>query len=176
MTPAIRRLALIAHVVTSVGWFGAVVAFLVLAVAGLLGEDTQRLRGAYVGMDLIGWSVIVPLSLASLLTGLILSLGTEWGVFRHYWVSIKLVINVLASGVLLLHMVIVHQVAEAASRSTWTGDELRGIRTRLIGDAAAAAIVLLVATALSVLKPRGLTGRGRRLRRERADGTAGLGR
>ena len=172
MTPVIRRLALITHVVASVGWLGAVAVFFVLAVAGLLGDDMQRVRGAYVGMDLIGWSVIVPLSLASLLTGLVLSLGTEWGVLRHYWVSIKLVINVVASGVLLLHMVMVRRVAEAAIRSTWTGDDLRGIRARLIGDAAAAAIVLLVATALSVLKPRGLTGRGRRLRRERSGATA----
>ena len=42
------------------------------------------MRGAYLAMDLIGWFVIVPLSLASLLTGLVQALGTTWGLFRHY--------------------------------------------------------------------------------------------
>ena len=164
MTPPVRRLTLITHVITSVGWLGAVAAFLALALAGWLGADAPRVRGAYLAMDLIGWTVIVPLSLASLATGLILSLGTEWGVLRHYWVEIKLVINVLASAVLMLHMVAVRRLADAALGAAWTGDDLRGVRAQLLGDAAAAAIVLVIATVLSVLKPRGLTGRGRRLR------------
>ncbi|MDQ6901046.1 MAG: hypothetical protein M3072_16375, partial [Candidatus Dormibacteraeota bacterium] len=86
MTPSLRKFALTAHVTCSVGWLGAVAGFLALAVAGLTSRDAQMVRGTYLAMDVTGWFVIVPLSFASLLTGLISSLGTPWGLFRHYWV------------------------------------------------------------------------------------------
>lgn len=77
MNPSLRKFVLTAHIVSSVGWLGAVAAFLALAVAGLSGQDAQKVRAAYIAMDLIGWLVIVPCSLASLLTGLVQSLGTK---------------------------------------------------------------------------------------------------
>ena len=104
MTPGLRKFALTAHVTTSVGWLGAVAAFLALAIAGLTSQDAHLLRAAYLAMELTAWSIIVPLSLASPLTGLVQSLGTPWGLFRHYWVLVKLLITIPASIVLLLHM------------------------------------------------------------------------
>ena len=104
MTPRLRKFALTAHVTSSVGWLGAVAGFLALAVAGLTSQDAQMVRAADLAMELTGWFVIVPLSLASLLTGLVMSLGTRWGLFRHYWVLAKLLINVFATIVLLGHM------------------------------------------------------------------------
>ena len=98
MTPRLRKFALTAHVVSSVGWLGAVAAFLALAVAGLTSRDAQVVRAAYLAMDLIARLVIVPAALASLLTGFVQSLGTPWGLFRHYWVLAKLLITVLADG------------------------------------------------------------------------------
>lgn len=86
MPPALRRFALVTHVSASVGWLGAVVAFLALAVIGVTSRDPQRAQSAYLMMEPIGWYVIVPFNLASLVTGLISSLGTTWGLFRHYWV------------------------------------------------------------------------------------------
>ncbi len=86
MRPGLRKLTLTAHVVSSVGWLGAVVAYLALSIAGLTSADPQRIRAAYIAMELVGWWGIVPLSTSSLLTGLLQSLGTAWGLFRHYWV------------------------------------------------------------------------------------------
>jgi hypothetical protein len=166
MGPVTRKVALTAHVATSVGWLGAVAAFLALAVAGLAGEDTQRVRGAYVAMEVTGWWVIVPLCFASLATGVVQSLGTPWGLFRHYWVAIKLLLTALSTVVLLIHMRPISRVAGvAAVRPLATGD-LRAVRVQLTVDAGAALVVLLVATTLSVVKPRGLTARGRRVLRE----------
>ncbi|KOF17197.1 hypothetical protein AC244_18505 [Ensifer adhaerens] len=85
MTPLVRKVALIA---TSVGSLGAVAGFLALAVAGLASEDTQTMTSVYVAMDVIARSVILPLIFASLMTGLIQSLGTTWGLFRHCWVLV----------------------------------------------------------------------------------------
>ena len=69
MTPGLRGFALGAHVACSVGWFGSALAFLALAVVGLTSQDAQTVRSAYLATELLTWSVIVPLSLASLLTG-----------------------------------------------------------------------------------------------------------
>lgn len=100
MTPGIRKLALTAHVVSSVGWLGTVAAFLALAVAGLAGRDAQLVRASYLAMELTGWYVIVPLCLASLTTGLVQSLVTPWGLFRHYWVLVKFLITVVSAAIL----------------------------------------------------------------------------
>jgi hypothetical protein len=75
--PRLRKFALTAHVTSSVGWLGAVAGFLALAVAGLTSQNAQMARAAYLAMELITWFVIVPLGLASLLTGLVQSLGTS---------------------------------------------------------------------------------------------------
>src|SRR5436309_1947193 len=66
MSPRLRKLALMAHVTSSVGWLGAVASFLVLAVAGLSSGNAQIVRGAYVVMSVIAWWIIVPACFASL--------------------------------------------------------------------------------------------------------------
>src|SRR5829696_2436284 len=54
-------------------------------------------------MQVTAWTVLVPLALASLVTGLLQSLTTRWGLFRHYWVVVKQLIAVLATAVLLMY-------------------------------------------------------------------------
>ncbi|MFF8261317.1 hypothetical protein [Streptomyces virginiae] len=164
--PRLRKLTLTVHVTASVGWLGAVAAFLALAVAGLTSSSAPTVRGAYLAMDVVGWFVIVPLSVASLLTGVVQSLGTVWGLFRHYWVIVKLLITVVATLLLLVHMQPVGHLADAAARAALAGGELEGMRIQLLADAAAALVVLLTAAALSVFKPRGMTRYGRRRQRE----------
>jgi len=166
MTSGLRKFALTAHVTSSVGWLGAVAGFLALAVAGLTSQDAQMVRAAYRAMDLTGWFVIVPLSLASLLTGLVQALGTTWGLFRHYWVLLKFLINILATFLLLLHMRPTTYLAGVAAETTLSSADLRGLRIQLVADAGAALLALLVATTLSVYKPRGMTPYGRRKQQE----------
>ncbi|MBT2511680.1 hypothetical protein J7I98_39075 [Streptomyces sp. ISL-98] len=164
--PRLRKLTLTLHVTASVGWLGAVAAFLALAVAGLTSTSPQTVRGAYLAMDVVGWYVIVPFSVASLLTGLVQSLGTVWGLLRHYLVIAKLLITVIATLLLLVHMQPVGHLADAAARAALAGGELQGMRIQLVADAAAALLVLPAAAALSVFKPRGVTRYGRRRPRE----------
>lgn len=159
-----RKFALTAHVTSSVGWLGAVATFLALATIALASDDAQLVRGAYLAMDATGWYVIVPFALASLLTGVVQALGTEWGLFRHYWVAIKLVLTIAATSVLLLHMQPIGQLAGAAEQTPPSLDHLHGARIQIVADASAALVVLLIATVLAVYKPRGLTRFGRRPR------------
>ncbi len=166
MTPWFRKLALTAHVTSSVGWLGAVAGFLALAVAGLTSQDAQMVRAAYLAMEPITWFVIVPLSLASLLTGLVQSLGTTWGLVRHYWVLVKLLLTVAATIVLLVHTQPINHIAGVAAETTLFSADLGRVRIQLVVASGAALVVLLVATTLSVYKPRGMTRYGRRKRYE----------
>lgn len=166
MTPGLRKFVLTAHIISSVGWLGAVAAFLALSIAGLTSPDAQQIRAAYIAMDLTGWFVIVPLGFASLVTGLINSLGSAWGLFRHYWVLFKLLISIVATGLLLLHMQPTSYVANVAANTALSAADLREVRIQLVADAGAAVVVLVIATVLSVYKPRGLTPYG--WRKERA--------
>ena len=79
--PALRRFAFTTHVTTSVGWIGAVLVFLAVAVIGLSSQDERTVRGAYLVMAPAAWFVLVPLAHASLLSGIALSLGTNWACF-----------------------------------------------------------------------------------------------
>lgn len=162
MTPSLRKLALTTHVTSSVGWLGAVVGFLALAVAGVSDRDPQMVRAAYLAMHLITWFVIVPFSVATLVTGLVQSLGTTWGLFRHYWVVAKLGLTVLATIILLVHTQPIGRVAAVAAEMVLSASDLRQLRIQLIADAGAALMALLVATTLSIYKPWGMTSYGRR--------------
>ncbi|HLG54424.1 MAG TPA: hypothetical protein VI485_03775, partial [Vicinamibacterales bacterium] len=146
MTPRVRKFALTTHVTSSVGWLGAVAAFLALAVAGVSSADAQLVRAAYLAMHLITWYVIVPFSVAALVTGLVQSLGTPWGVFRHYWIVAKLGLTVVATLILFAHTQPIAQVATVASQTLLASGDLRQLRIRLIADAGAALMALLVAT------------------------------
>jgi predicted signal transduction protein with EAL and GGDEF domain len=157
MTPRISKVALIAHVTSSVGWFGAVAAFLALAIAGLTSKNDHWLQATYLAIEFVGWYVIVPFSFASLLTGLIQSLGTPWGLFRHYWIVVKLLITVVASALLLMHMQVATRMANAATNMSLTASSFHTTRLQLVIDAIAAMVVLLVAITLSVFKPQGIT-------------------
>ena len=175
MTPGLRKFALTAHITSSVGWFGAVTAFLALAIAGLTSQDVQLVRAAYLAMELIGWFVIVPFGIATLLTGLVQALGTTWGLFRHYWVVFKLLITVVSTALLLVHMQPTTRLAQRAAATTLSSGDLRSVRTQLVGDAGAALLALLVATALSVYKPLGMTPYGHRRNPQSADVARGGG-
>ena len=157
MTPGLRKFALTVHLTFSVGWIGAVVAYLALGVSAVTSQDAQTVRAAWIAMELIGWYVIVPLALASLLTGLVMSLGTPWGLFRHYWVLITLVLTILATVVLLLHMPTVSSLADVAQAAD--SADLGGLGGDLFHPSVGL-LVLLVIQVLNVYKPRGMTPYG----------------
>ncbi len=162
MRPAARKAALVAHVMTSVGWLGAVVVFLALAVTALRSRDDTVVRAEYVAMDVATRYAIVPLAMASLVTGLLSSLGTTWGLVRHWWVLIKLALTVVATALLLLHTQPIGHLGELAAGGAAFDADARRMQVQLLVDAAAALLVLIGATALAVVKPRGLTPLGRR--------------
>jgi hypothetical protein len=164
MTPALRRFTFTTHVTSSVGWVGAVMAFLALALIGFTSDDEVKVRGAYLLMAPAAWFVLVPLAHASLLSGIVLSLGTTWGLFRHYWVVLKLGITVFATVILLMYMRTFSQMAGVAEDPLLELEVVRNASP--IVHAMLALILLLAATVLGVYKPFGLTAFGRRKQKE----------
>jgi hypothetical protein len=162
MTPRQRKFALTAHVTSSIGWFGAVAAFLALAIAGMISQNTQLVRAAYLAMELTTWFVIVPLAFISVLSGVVSSLGTNWGLLRYYWVLLKLLITVLATLVLLLHTQPIELLAGAAANAAVFSADLQSLQLLMVTASSAALVVLIVLTVLSVYKPRGMTRYGQR--------------
>jgi hypothetical protein len=157
MSAPFRKLVLLLHIITAVGWPGAVATFLALAINGLTSENPKIVNAAYLAMPPITSYAIVPLAFASLLTGLLLSLGTKWGLVRYYWVLAKLLINVFSIILLLLHTRVIGNVANTAARITLSITDLHEQRVQLVVIAIAALLALLVATILSIYKPRGMT-------------------
>ncbi len=158
MSPGVRKLALTAHVSTSVGWLGAVVVFLALAIIGVTSPDAQTVRGVYLVMETAGWFVLLPLAVLSLVTGVIQALGTSWGLFRHYWVLFKLLTTLFATIILLTYMETFSALANVAADPR---ADLAMVRnpSPLI-HSALAVLVLLVPMSLSIFKPRGKTRYG----------------
>ncbi len=163
MSPRLRKFALTLLIASSVGWLGAVVAYLTLGVSAVTSQDAQPVRAAWIAMEVIGWFAIVPLAVAALLTGIVMSLGTPWGLFRHYWVLITLLLTILATVVLLLHMPTVSLLTDVAQEAN--GTDLAGFGGDLLHPGVGL-LVLLVITGLNVFKPRGLTRYGWRKQHE----------
>jgi hypothetical protein len=160
MTPGLRRLTFTAHITSSVGWIGSVFVFLAVAVIGVTSEDERTVRGAYLVMAPAAWFVLVPLAHASLLSGIALSLGTTWGLFRHYWVVLKLLITAFSTVILLVYMGTFRQMAQVAADPVV---DLAAVRNASpVVHAILAFVLLLAATVLGVYKPFGLTAYGRR--------------
>ncbi len=156
-----RRVVLAVHLFVSVGWLGALVAYLVLAMAAQASSDGATIRGAWIAMELVGWYAITPLAVASLGSGIILAFGPPWRLFDHYWIVISLALTAAAVAVLVVHMPDVSATVDSAR--AMSGAQLE----QLDGDVAHPAlglVVLVVIQILNMYKPRGLTRRGHRRR------------
>ncbi len=163
MPPRLRKAVLTAHVTTSVGWLGAVAAYLALDLVTVAGQDVTSVRGAYIAMDLIVRYAIIPLALSAVLIGRINALGTPWGLVRHYWVLAKLVLTVLATLILLQEASAVGRLAALAVAEA----DPRDLPSTLVHSAGG----LLVLLTTAVLSPRGLTRYGWRKQQERRTGS-----
>lgn len=162
MTPRMSKTNLLAHVVTSVGWFGSVAAFLCLSIAGKVSRSPDLVRGAYLSLNVIGLYVVIPMAILAFATGLIQSFGTEWGLRRFYWVLVKFWVSLGATLLLILHQfTVVTRAAHLVMDSpVATLPDLGKLPTKLLMEAGLASLLLPVLAYLSIFKPWGKTRYG----------------
>jgi hypothetical protein len=163
MKAAFRKLTLTAHVVFSIGWIGAVAAFLALSIAGLSSHNPETVRGAYTSMGLISKFVIIPMCFAALATGIVDAFVSTWGLFRYYWVVVKLALTLVATFLLLMHENAIARAARwvsgAAATQLFVAD-FGPLKTELVQKSALAIVLLLGIAVLGIYKPWGLTAYG----------------
>jgi hypothetical protein len=157
MRPRLRKAVLTAHVVSAVGWIGAVAAYLMLALAAETSDSVETVRAAFIAMELL-YFALVPLATVALLTGLAQALGTSWGLLRHYWVLAKFVLTVVAFVVMVLNLEKVSEHAEHVVHSSAAGLSAAHDVQHALGGL----VILLLTAILGLHKPRGLTRYGRR--------------
>lgn len=163
MSARLRKAMLTGHIATSVGWLGAIMAYVALNVPAVASDDEQLVRAAYLMMEPVIVYAVTPLAVMSTLTGIAQALATPWGLFRHYWVLVSLLISVLATAILLLHLPAVTRMAGRASDPRVPVEAL----TPDLVHSIASLIVLLIPLGLNIYKPRGLTRYGWRHQRPR---------
>jgi len=166
--PTARRALLIVHLSVSVGWMGAAAAYVALNVPALTAADEQTMRAAYLMLPFVADYALVPLALATVVTGLALALGTRWGLLQHYWVAVSLGVTLFAAAILVLHLPAVDELAAVAADPEADVAALGGDLFHSIGGL----VVLTVPLVLNVVKPRGLTRRGWRAQQNRASSSA----
>lgn len=153
-----RRLLRATHVVAAGGWFGLVVAMLALGVTARTAASMELAEVTYRLMARIGGIVIPPMAVATLLSGLALSLLTPWGLLRHWWIVTKTVLGlaVIVTAVSLTDTWIEQAMADASA--------IDAAGTRLVAASVIHLVMLALATVISVDKPWGRTPVGRRRR------------
>jgi len=137
------------HIVAGVGLLGDVAAILAINVRAATTSDPQLTAAAYELLTMFPVLFGIPLSMTSLATGLVLGLGSKWGVLRYRWVTAKLLLNV---SVILVGALIIGPTTAAMVEGRDASEAM------LIGASAYDVAALLLATGLSVFKP----GRRRR--------------
>lgn len=84
-----RKFFLTLHVGLAVSWLGASMSMVVLSLTGLLTEDLGLRHNAYAIMHIFDLAIVIPLVVVSIVTGLVVSLGSHWGLIKNRWVLTK---------------------------------------------------------------------------------------
>ena len=164
LSPGQRKLVLAAHIVVSVGLLGLSAAQLVLATVAALTSDFATTQAAYRSMAIFTRGVVQPVAVATLVTGVILSLGTKWGLFQHTWIVVKLVLTVatVLNGMLNLGPAVQQAIALTATASAASPPNLGSTALVAVAVPGINVLMLSAATAISVYKPWGRLGRGQK--------------
>ena len=155
MRPRTRNRVLVVHVLSAGVWFGIDVVMAILVFTAVLTNDDGIKALAYQALDLfVVWSLFV-VGLLSLASGIVLGLGTKYGLIRYWWVAIKLALNLLLAALVLVALR--PEVADAAERGRhFTAGEATSLGVGdLIFPPIVSPLALLAAVLLAVFKPWG---------------------
>ena len=147
LTPRTRQAVVVLHVIASVALLGQVWVNMVLALFAMATVDAGAARVAYSFLQVFVFTSAIPFTMLSLLTGVVLGVGSKWGVLRYRWVSAKLVLLVLTVlvGITVQGPLLEQLVVAPSPGARWAHAAAAGLQF----------VMLVVATWLSVFKPGG---------------------
>lgn len=150
-----RKSVLLVHIASAGAWLGIDVVMAVLVLTALFSDDDPTKALSFRALELVAVGPLLAMGLLCLLTGVLLGLGSKYGLVRYWWVAVKLALNLVLTGLVLVSLA--PEVADAAERARQFD---AGVPTPLgVGDLIFPPIVsptaLLVAMALAVFQPWG---------------------
>ncbi|MCF3118484.1 DUF2269 domain-containing protein [Streptomyces arenae] len=157
-----RRATLVVHVVGAAGWLGLTLGLLALALTAITTESPTSIEAAVRSMKVFTDWLVLPLALLTLLSGLLLSLGTPWGLARHRWVYAKFWLTLATTAASAFSL---RPGINATAATVAAGDPLTDPSGLIAGPIVSLSAYVFM-TVISVLKPWGLTRRGRKQRGE----------
>ncbi|MGH3342410.1 MAG: DUF2269 family protein [Carbonactinosporaceae bacterium] len=162
-----RRFVLLLHVLSSVSWIGVDLVIGVLSFTGLTTGDPRTMATAYTALHMFCVPLLLTLGLLSLGTGVLLSLGTRYGLVRYWWVAVKLVITIVLTALVIfaLRPTLIDGAAESAVVDATLPERLELVRMNMIFPPLVSTSALLFTAWLGVYKPWGPTRYGRRFLR-----------
>ncbi|MFE0181004.1 DUF2269 domain-containing protein [Streptomyces olivaceus] len=167
-----RRGLLVVHVVASASWLGLTLGLLALGATAATTASPTAVEAGVRSMKLFADWLLLPLALLTLTSGVVLALGTHWGLARHRWVFTKFWVT---SATTVATVLALRPGVNSAVAAVAAGEALPDA-----GDVLAGPVVSLSAyvfmTVVSLLKPWGPTRRGRRERVRRPGARPGLSR
>lgn len=167
-----RKAVLLVHVAVAGTWLGVDVVLGVLVLTAATSDDAVAPAAALVSVAEFATTPLVVVAALTLASGVLLGLGTKYGLVRYWWVAVKLVLNLVLVGLVLGLLGPAVTAVAADARDTLAA----GGPPPEVGQLAFPPIVsttaVLIAFTLSVFKPWG------RVRRSTptADRTGGIGR
>jgi hypothetical protein len=150
-----RMATLVLHIVAAGAWIGIDVIVAVLVFTGWFSDDVAVRSLAYQALaTFVVWPMLTA-GLVSLVTGVVLGLGTKWGLVRYWWVAVKLVLNlVLCTLILVLLQPGMDEVARYGE-DLLAGAADPSTVSQLFFPPAVSLSTLALATVLAVFKPWG---------------------
>jgi len=156
LSPRLRKVTLLAHILSGVGWMGTDIALFLLLLTGLTTDDGQIAASCYIAVAVFVPVAIPVLSLGMLATGLLLGRGTKWGLLRYWWVVVKLAMGVILT--VLVFIALIPGINDMPRPDAMTSADavrasLGSAPTQLMFPPVVSFAMLGVASVLSVFKP-----------------------
>jgi hypothetical protein len=161
-----RQALLAFHAVTSAAWLGVAVMFVALAGLALSAANVRDAQTIYETMAFFDQTMLPMATVAATTSGFALGVTTKWGIVRHWWVAIKVVLSFAVLGIAFgfLHDAL-ERSAEQAAQLASVGGTVADVTSSgqvVLGGFLLALVSLIGAMLLSIYKPRGMTPLGRR--------------
>lgn len=151
-----RHAVLTAHIVAGVAWIGANLALVALVVVALTTTDGRVVAACISAIVIIIPPVVPALAGGIVLTGVVLGLGTKWGLVTHWWVAGKLIISVVLLALVAI-LLLPNALSTAMPDPALSAERLRDQfdLVSLLMPPIVSSVALVAATVLSVYKPPG---------------------
>jgi hypothetical protein len=157
LTPVARKAVLVLHVICGISWMGVDIALLALLITARTTNDAALVVSGFNAIRMIVPVAVPPLSLGILVTGIILGLGTRWGLVRYWWVLVKLLLSLIMTVLVFVSLVPAVNDIPSLSAATMSADAVRAsfgmLPTVLMFPPLVSFLMLGVATILSIFKP-----------------------